>query len=135
MMGRKDFEAILADVEYGDWAIDVVALAEQHAYCEDHRTSHMVETALALRVRFLDNAETQTGRKWYLSPHMTRSEVVLTALKAILTAEEHEARERFRYKGRRIAGPHINVDFLVATTGLKENLDLRDPADTAADVL
>jgi len=55
----------------------------------------------------------QTGRKWYLSPFMTKSEVVQTALKAVLTAEEHEARESFRYRGSAIFGPHFDVDSLV----------------------
>jgi len=54
----------------------------------------------------------QHGRKWRLSPHMTRSEIVLTALKAVLTAVEHEARERFTYRGLPIFGPHVDVDAL-----------------------
>lgn len=48
-------------------------------------------------------------RKWYLSEHMTESELVLTAFKAALTGEEHEAREHFTYEGKRILNPHINV--------------------------
>jgi hypothetical protein len=54
------------------------------------------------------------GRKWYVSPHATRSEVVQTLLKAALAAEEHEAREQFRYKGVAIFGPHHDVEALVA---------------------
>lgn len=50
----------------------------------------------------------QRGRKWYVSPHSTESEVVQTALLAILTFEEHEAREKFLYKGERLFGPHID---------------------------
>lgn len=53
------------------------------------------------------------GRKWLLSAHMTRSEVVQTALKAVLAAVEHEARENFRYKGRAIYGPHFDCEALV----------------------
>ncbi len=55
---------------------------------------------------------TQRSRKWRLSEHMTRSEVVQTALKAVLTAVEHEAREKFLYRGRAIFGPHFDVDEL-----------------------
>lgn len=50
------------------------------------------------------------GRKWLISPHMTKSEVVQTALLAIIQNEEHEARENFRYKGERIFGPHFDVE-------------------------
>jgi hypothetical protein len=56
---------------------------------------------------------TWRGRKWFLSPHMTKSEVVQTAFKAALTAVEHEARESFRYRGQAIFGPHFDVDQLV----------------------
>jgi hypothetical protein len=55
----------------------------------------------------------QRSRKWQLSYHMTRSEIVQTALKAVLTAEEHEVRENFRYRGKAIFGPHFDVDELV----------------------
>lgn len=51
----------------------------------------------------------QTGRKWFLSYHMTRSEVVQTAFKAVLTAVEHEAREGFTWRDRPVFGPHIPV--------------------------
>jgi hypothetical protein len=54
----------------------------------------------------------QSGRKWYLSPHITKSEIVLTALKAALTVEEHEAREEFKYRGVMVGNPHINIDSL-----------------------
>lgn len=54
----------------------------------------------------------QKGRKWFLSPHMTKSEVVQTALKAVLAWEEHEAREKFKYRGQAVFGPHLDVDAL-----------------------
>jgi hypothetical protein len=57
--------------------------------------------------------ETQHTRKWLLSPHMTPSEVVQTALKCVLTSVEHEAREQFRYRGQAIFGPHFSVEDLV----------------------
>lgn len=53
------------------------------------------------------------GRKWYVSPHATDGEILQTILKAIITFEEHEIRERFEYKGRRIFGPHHAVSDLL----------------------
>lgn len=61
----------------------------------------------------------QHGRKWYISPHMTTSEIVQTALKACLTSMEHVTRENFYYKGERIFGPHHDVDTMVMLA--KEN--------------
>ena len=58
----------------------------------------------------------QYGRKWRLSEHMTTSEIVQTALMAVLAAEEHEAREAFKYRGHAIFGPHLDIEALV---GLK----------------
>ncbi len=55
----------------------------------------------------------QTTRKWQLSAHMTPSELVHTALKCVLTAVEHEAREQFRYRNAAIFGQHFNVERLV----------------------
>lgn len=50
--------------------------------------------------------------KRYVSEHMCKSEFVAMCMGAVLALEEHEAREMFRYRGRRIFGPHIDVDAL-----------------------
>lgn len=52
------------------------------------------------------------GRKWYISPHMTRSEIVQTAFMATLAALEHEARENFKFKGVDVLNPHLDLDHL-----------------------
>lgn len=57
-------------------------------------------------------SERQYSRKWLLSPAMTRSEIVQTCFKLALTAVEHRARETFKYRGKRIFGPHFDVDQL-----------------------
>lgn len=59
-----------------------------------------------------DKSKWISGRKWLISRHSTKSEVVQTAFKAVMTFEEHEIRESFTYKGERIFGPHFDVDFL-----------------------
>jgi len=60
---------------------------------------------------------TAKGRKYYISDHMIEAEVVQTALMAVLAFEEHEARERFTYKGKRLFGPHICLDALSEASG------------------
>lgn len=79
---------------------------------------------LYLQVHFSVSAsgEHWTGRKWLLSPRMTKSEIVQTAFKAVLTAVEHETRELFTYKGKRIFGPHFDVD---ALEQICDRLDVR----------
>ena len=53
--------------------------------------------------------EEQAGRKWLLSYHMTDDEIVATALKATLTAVEHEAREQFKWRKEPIYRPHYSI--------------------------
>jgi hypothetical protein len=62
------------------------------------------------------------SRKWLLSVHMTDGEIVQTAFKAILTALEHEAREKFTYRGFSIFDPHYDIEALVSLRS--------DPAST-----
>lgn len=54
------------------------------------------------------------GRRWSIDRHATPGEVVQTALKAVLTWEEHEARERFLWRGKPIFSPHQSLDALYA---------------------
>jgi hypothetical protein len=103
MLDRKAIQQILACVDYKDWLFHVGRMGDGYY----------------LQLNFLalvssDSPTQWTSRKWYISPHACKSEVIQTALKAVLTAEEHEARERFLYKGRAIFGPHKDVDALLA---------------------
>lgn len=52
------------------------------------------------------------GGKAYLSPHMTDSELVQIAFGLYKAYWEHEARETFQWKERRIFGPHIDSQAL-----------------------
>jgi hypothetical protein len=115
-----DIRAIVADVVYRDWAFFTVPSGP----------------GFTLQVRFetdinFEGAPPASGlhhcRKWYLSAWATRSEIVQTALKAVFAAEEHEARERFTYRGRAVFGPHFNVDRLHELADSGEGLDVREP--------
>jgi hypothetical protein len=68
---------------------------------------------------------TWAGRKWRLSPHMTNGEIVQTAFKALLTCLEHEARERFTYKGVPVLSPHWDIDVLVTAMSRDGSLQRR----------
>lgn len=118
MLHVTDILAILKQIQYRDWEINLRGI-----YAEG-------DASMYLQVEFDAPCEKdgfvrrQRGRKWYISEHMTQSEIVATALKAVLTCEEHEARERFKWKGRAIFGPHIDVEALWAAC-LRE--DARPP--------
>lgn len=95
---------IVRHIKYRDWVFDVKADGP----------------GMYLQVRFFSDGVTWGGRKWRLSEHMTKSEVVQTAFLAVKTAEEHETRESFKYHGVAIFGPHLNADDLVGLIGQKQ---------------
>ena len=102
-MTADDIRSILADVRYLDWEFQV--------------GDEGGRAFLQVRFHAPDAESSATGpqhcRKWMLSPFMTRGEVVQTALLAVLTAVEHEARERFTYQGQAVFGPHFDLDALL----------------------
>lgn len=73
-----------------------------------------------------DSGETkiQHCRKWLVSSHATRSEVIQTAFKAALSAEEHECRELFKYCGESVFAPHFDVHELAI--GIQNNVIKQD---------
>lgn len=71
-------------------------------------------------------AEYSNGRKWRISPHMTKSEIVATVFKAYLSWVEHEARESFQFRGQSIFGPHFDVDALWKMAAERQNYEYRD---------
>lgn len=99
-MNAKDAIRILQDVTYKDWTFFVSGKPDFY-----------------LQVRFPHpdgSGKVLTGRKWRLSEYMNRTELVQTALMAVLAAVEHEAREEFLYKGQAVFGPHIDIEARLA---------------------
>lgn len=54
----------------------------------------------------------QQTRRWLIRPDASKSEIVQTAFKCVMTAMEHEVREQFLYRDRAVFGPHHDVDKL-----------------------
>lgn len=70
---------------------------------------------------------TWRGAKWNISKWMTDGEIVQTALKAVLAAVEHEAREAFKYRGLSIFDPHYDIEKLVELRSRGDALKEREP--------
>jgi len=106
--------------------LDEVAYLNWHfILTQDQAGKPYLQVAFTARDIVSGESCTQKGRKWKLSWYMTRSEIVYTAFKAVLTAVEHETRESFRYKNRTIFSPHFDVDKLVEFAGEADNIDMR----------
>ena len=103
MMNVRDFQNVIDRIQYKNWSV-ILRLDEERPYLQ---LRWFTIDAVAEKV------SEQNSRKWFLSYHMTPSEVVQTALKAVLAAEEHEARELFRYRGKAVFGPHLDIEELV----------------------
>lgn len=120
MLTREDMIEIVGDVHFRDWEFNI----HEPASDPDHPY---------LQIEFMQRDATgertlapQYGRKWRLSYAMTRSEIVQTCLKAVLTAVEHEAREDFRWKGRAVFSPHFAIERLWEIARERANFDLRE---------
>ena len=110
-MKKDQIQAILAQVKFRNWEF---VLGDNNG-------------ALYLQIQFdapcnfaatrglVQEPERQHCRKWQLSPHMTRSEIVGTAWLAVEQAVKHEAAEQFTYRGEAIFDFHFSVDWLAIT--------------------
>jgi hypothetical protein len=52
------------------------------------------------------------GGKEYISEHAVESEIIQTIFGLYVAYWTHEARETFRWRGRRVFGPHIKTEAL-----------------------
>ena len=103
-MLKELIENILNDIKYKNWEFLLI---------EENKI-------LFLQVKFIEKCACGRNkdmihycRKWRISPNITKSELVQLAFLAIMTAEEHEIRENFKYKSAAIFAPHYDVDKLL----------------------
>lgn len=102
-MSKDLLEKLTKSVKYKNWDFQFKA-------AEDVDGSDWL-----LSVRFwAKNGSPLRGRWWHISAFATSSEVVQTMLLAVLTAEEHEAREQFLFEGKAIYSPHKSIKSLTA---------------------
>lgn len=103
-MTLQSIRYIVAHIKYKDWSIKVDRFKDGEMYLQVSFIGKDSETGAICEMK---------GRKWHISEHAVKSEIILTAFKAIQTAEEHEMREAFQYRGRAILGPHFDIERLV----------------------
>lgn len=119
MLTLEEMQALVAQVEFALDGVPYkfeVKLDDDRPYLQASYPELDVSTG---------EVEIQYTRKWFLSPHMVKSEVVSTAFKCVMTSTEHRTREHFKYRGRRIFGPHFDVDALWEIANKLDALDFR----------
>lgn len=125
MKTLEELKAVLQDITYKDWTFRIGKMGD----------------GFFLQVQFTSNSNDETeglelkrGRKWHLSPYMSKSEVVQTAFLAVMTAEEHETRQGFKYREQPIFCPIYSSDALAdfaaqSISEVKENYSVITPND------
>ncbi len=108
--------AITTRIEYRNWLL-------RFSLDKKRGNAPFIQWVFEAKCRTTGYVDWQYSRKWYLSEHMTESEIVLTAFKAAITAEEHECRENFLYQSRRVMNPHISIQALMSVC---DQEDVRD---------
>lgn len=109
MWTKIALQALLENVRHKNHRFEILTKSNLDGY--------LLQTKFVATCMKTKKEEIQHSRKWYISPYATQSEVIQTAFKAVLTAEEHEVRENFTYKGRPIFAPHYNVEKLAELCG------------------
>lgn len=114
---RNQIRAILNKCQFNDWRFDLK---------KDQESGRLyLQVAAQGKCNVTGEPWQWSGRKWFISRYMTKSEIVQTTFKAVLTAIEHESREQFKYDGVSIFDPHYDVDKLVALRQTADALDER----------
>ena len=103
---------IVEEIRYKDWYLSLRYVSDQ---------------LFTLQWVWYESTEEQRGRIWVIDPTQPKSDIVRTAIFGAITAEEHEVRERFRYRGKKIFNPHFDVERLVEISGKLENLEIPAP--------
>jgi hypothetical protein len=103
---------IVADIELGMNC--EVRVGHEKAYDLDGNDIGRYFIQIACYRRDVITGEMGYGRggKYYLSKFQTESEIVQTIFGAYKAYWEHEARENFKWRGRRVFGPHIATEAL-----------------------
>lgn len=102
-MTFEQIQEIVSNIKYKNWYVEVFAMPKY-----------------TVRVSWFDadintgKRELQISREWFLDPKtLTEDMIVSTVFKCIHNAEDHEVRENFKYKGKRIYDPHISLKTLM----------------------
>lgn len=99
MFTKDQIRYTLDDISYLDWKL----------YLGDMGDGWYLQVQFEAADSETGEVEKQHCRKWYLSPHMTRTEILDTAFLAYQRGVLHEFEENFKYKGRPVRNPHISI--------------------------
>lgn len=110
-MNHEKLSAILSDIKVLDRRLEVRTIS---GYDENGSfDAWLLQVAYEEPDVDTGAMTTQRSREWLIRPSMSESEVVRTAYAAVTRSYMHVVAENFTYKGKRVFGPHVDVDALL----------------------
>lgn len=103
-MKYEELQRIISEIRYKNWFIELYAQPVEYTI----RLSWF-DTCSVTGERMI-----QHSREWFMPANeLSEDFIVHTVFKAIQNAEEHEVKERFQYKGKRLFNPHTTIKNLL----------------------
>lgn len=102
-MTNGEIQSVLSECAFPKYTIYVAQSSHGYTY---------IQACYVEADTITGDMEMQYTRRWSVNPMMTKSEIVATAFKCVLTSMEHKTREWFLYRGKAIYQPHYDVDVL-----------------------
>jgi hypothetical protein len=104
-MTFSEIQQIIRECSFPEYTLNAIEIGDEGFLI---RANYEEECTVTGKV------ETQYTREWFVPYSSTKSQVVATCFKLIMTSMEHKTREWFKYRGKAIYQPHYDVDTLAA---------------------
>jgi len=117
MFTIDEIKAIVANMSYLDWDLRI-RMDDTRAYLQVF--GHGPDPKQGMK-----DAK-WSGRKFFITPHMCKNEIIRTGLLAIERAVAHEMYENILYKGHAIFTPHMDYEEIVDIMEDHNTIDSRD---------
>lgn len=119
-MNINEINRLVTEITYKpNWSINL--------HTEDARPYIQLSVTNSIDSVSRETCAWKSGKR-YLSFHMCRQEIIGICFGLIESAEIHEMREWFRYRGASIYNPHIDPDVLVEVARKASSFNCRDNA-------
>ena len=101
MLNKKDIQDILSDITYKNWEFNI----------------QVKDGSFNLQI----SLPNKKNGEYYISPYISKNEIIQKCIKSVLSLEEQEFRLNFKYKDTPLFHSNYNFDYLLNLSKLSEN--------------